>query len=306
MANDEVRIKIDKAFWPKGVIRGLAPILRSLGDKHGNLVIAAQAAKGEIMLKGPKESIEAALPALKDIVEEHFPEAPLPEELGGAATGEDAVEDAVEEVAEAPAPVRAQPKAPSAKQKPTEKAAGVMGKLAKADTGAGAKAPPAASSGKPRQPVAGRNPLRIYRTASPDLLWECTRKSSSFIRKPNREVKRPFSAEPCNLKAFHCAKYSGIVAAEALDVRAVVQADKESIELVQGHAKVSRHQRPASTLVRTGLKKCPERGLRQIDREIETRYYRKSLHTIAREKYIKVQKSFRKKKVVAKSRRARK
>eukprot|EP00421_Protoceratium_reticulatum_P045499 CAMPEP_0168452432 /NCGR_PEP_ID=MMETSP0228-20121227/49155_1 /TAXON_ID=133427 /ORGANISM="Protoceratium reticulatum, Strain CCCM 535 (=CCMP 1889)" /LENGTH=71 /DNA_ID=CAMNT_0008467093 /DNA_START=1 /DNA_END=213 /DNA_ORIENTATION=- len=71
MAEDELLLEIDKALWPRGVIRGLAPVLRQLGDKHGNLVIAAQPLKGVIMVKGPRDRIEQAKPELREIIEEH-------------------------------------------------------------------------------------------------------------------------------------------------------------------------------------------------------------------------------------------
>jgi len=87
MADDELIITIDKAFWPRGVMRGLTPLLRSLGDKHGNLVIAAVPNK-HIMVKGPADRIEEVKAPLRELFEEHFPDAPVPEELGGEGEGQ--------------------------------------------------------------------------------------------------------------------------------------------------------------------------------------------------------------------------
>lgn len=83
MAEDELNISIDKAAWPAGVMRSLASQLRTLGDTHGNLVIIALPAKGLIMIKGPMHQIVGAKPDLRQLVEEYFPDADMPQELGG-------------------------------------------------------------------------------------------------------------------------------------------------------------------------------------------------------------------------------
>eukprot|EP00435_Cladocopium_sp_Y103_P030898 s1069_g7.t1 len=81
MSDSELIVPIEQALWPKGVARSLSGVLRNLGDKHGNLVIVAQPAKGYIMVKGPAEKIQEAKPGLRAIIEEHFPDADCPEEL---------------------------------------------------------------------------------------------------------------------------------------------------------------------------------------------------------------------------------
>jgi len=78
---------------------------------------------------------------------------------------------------------------------------------------------------------------------------------------------------------------------------------KETIELVQSHAKPSRHRRPDSALVITGLNKCPRKGLARLDTELGGKFYRKDLHELAKIKYVKVHKSFKKKKLPVRSRR---
>jgi len=78
---EEVVVPIAKHFWPKGVVRELSLALRMVADKHGNLVIVAQQAKGTIMVKGPTSSIDNARPEIRAVVEHYFPEAPVPDEL---------------------------------------------------------------------------------------------------------------------------------------------------------------------------------------------------------------------------------
>lgn len=302
MADDELIIPIDKAFWPRGVMRGLTPLLRSLGDKHGNLVIAAVPNK-HIMLKGPANHIEAVKAPLRALVEEHFPEAPVPEELGGDAEEE-------QPAAAAPAPAA---KSPKVEPKASPKRAPEPAPAAPAKTswfgGASKKAEPAATSkaaaaGSPSKPASGRKTPRPAAMVAPDLLWECVRKNSSFLRKPSQQMKRSFSAEPCNLLAYHSQKFSGVSSSEALDVRPLKVGKKESIELVQSHSKASRHRRPSAAQVTLGLSKCPKRGLARLDCEIDAKFYRREMLDLARAKYKKVQQSFKTKKRIVKSRRS--
>ncbi|OLP97966.1 hypothetical protein AK812_SmicGene19609 [Symbiodinium microadriaticum] len=95
MAQNELTIQIPKEHWPKNVLRMLTPCLRKLGDSHGHIIIAAQPARGALLLKGPSEKIDAAKPGLRALIEEHFPEAEMPAELRQEA------EQAQEEVEEA-------------------------------------------------------------------------------------------------------------------------------------------------------------------------------------------------------------
>lgn len=303
MADDELILNIDKALWPKGVMRGLTTVLRQLGDRHGNLVIVAQPLKGTIMVKGPADNIEGVKPELREVIEEHFPDAETPEELlaeggGGAAAAEAEVDvameaqavpepAAVEEVPPVVPPTAAAPSPPPAPAKPR------------------ATKPAAAGALKLARPVAGRRP-RVPMMAPPDLLWECIKGSSSFIRRPTRELPRAFSAEPANLMGLHTRKYSGLVADEALDIRPAKRGVKEAIQLIQSPAKAERRFCPASSTITMGLSKCPKRGLSQLDVELAGKFYRHDLHGLARAKYLRVQQSFKKKRRVIKPRRAQK
>lgn len=346
MADDELILPIEKCYWPKSVMRGLTPLLRQLGDRHGNLVIAAVPNK-HIMVKGPADRIEGVKPELRELLEEHFPDAPIPEELGGGGEGEGeeewaGEEEAAEEEPEpaAPEPPKAPAPAPAPAPKKETKASPAV-KAAASSAKPDAKVTPpqwllkqqgkkmtlepeikkagsikkvghstiatkkleALKKGPTPESVSGRKQPRPAAIASPDLLWECTKFSSCFIRRPTRDLPRPFSAEPHNLIGLHALKFSGVAASEALNVRPKKEGKKESIELVQSHAKPSRHRRPDSTLVITGVNKCPKKGLARLDTEIGGKFYRKDLHELARIKYVKVQKSFKKKKVTVRSRR---
>mmetsp|Transcript_35366 Transcript_35366/g.75332 ORF Transcript_35366/g.75332 Transcript_35366/m.75332 type:complete len:300 (-) Transcript_35366:218-1117(-) len=293
--DDELLIHIDKAFWPKGVVRVLTPLLRDLGDKHGNLAIAPQALKGVILVKGAADRIEEAKPSLRELIEEYFPDAPVPEELveAGESGACEACEAEEQEAPEEPPPPP-EPKATAPAPKATAPAPAPKAK---------APATPATPA-TPAVPVCGWKRPRPVAMASPDLLWECVRNTSSFIRRPTRDLTRIFSAEPANLMGLHSSKFSGLVSNAALDVRPVKRGDKESIHIIKGHSKASRSLRPRSRAVARGLSKCPRKGFPEIDREVNAKFYRRELHGLARLKYLKVQRSFKKGKATVKSRRA--
>lgn len=350
MGDDELIVHIDKAYWPKSIVRGLAPELRKLGEKHGNMTIAALQAKGQIMVKGAPDQIEQVKEPLRALIEEHFPDAPIPEELGGGGYGEEEQweEDAPPEEEEAPpepapalpptpppVPKAAPAPAPAAPAKPTaaEPAPAAPAKPAAAKPRAPPPAEPEAAPSGPRsvlgrlfggstkaakalarpaapqQPVKGRKLPRPSGAAPPDLIWECVKHTSSFIRRPDRQIlRRPFCADPANIVGLHAFKFSGVAAAEALSVRPTKRGIKEGIELVQSHAEregePSFQQRPKSLQVTMGLSKCPRQGLKRLDQEIDAKFYRRGMHGLARLKYLKVQQSFKKRKRSTKSRRS--
>jgi hypothetical protein len=136
----------------------------------------------------------------------------------------------------------------------------------------------------------------------PALLWHCVRNNNCFMRKPNRELKRHFSAEKGNLLSFHAGRFSGLAADRVIDVVPERSGNKEAVTLVQSSGSASRQRRPAQRLVKTGLTKCPKKGLAKLNAELDT--YQRGLSSLAKEKYVRVHHSFRKRKRVMKSRRA--
>jgi hypothetical protein len=318
MADDELIIPIDKAFWPKGVARGLMPLLRSLGDKHGNLVIVAAPNK-HIMVKGPQKGIDAVKPELKELIAVHFPDAPTPPELAAAPLSKTSSYPAhenfprVPSVEEPPAPAAAPltktstyaahenyPSVPSPAAAPAKRS-GFMSMFSRAPAGA-------AAPGKASEPVKAVTGRKRPPTSVPSaLLWECTRNNSSFIRNPYRQFKVPFSAEPCNILAMHSASFSGIASTESVDVRSKKsRKGRETVELAQSHARSSRLARPPRAVVTKGLSKCTKKGLQQIHTELSGRHYRKAMQELAELKYTKIKHTFKKKKVIVKSRRSKK
>ncbi|CAE8649488.1 unnamed protein product [Polarella glacialis] len=126
--------------------------------------------------------------------------------------------------------------------------------------------------------------------ASADLLWHCVKKNSSFIRK---SVNMPvMTAEPGNLTGLNSFRFSGLAN------------KKESIILTTKSKKTSRSYRPRGILLETGIKKGPKKGLAQLKKVMEAGFYRQDLMSLALTKYTKIKQSFKKRKLVVKSRRA--
>merc|ERR1719375_3059997 len=130
----------------------------------------------------------------------------------------------------------------------------------------------------------------------------CVKKNSSFLRK-SRDMP-VMTAEPGNLSGLNSYKFSGLASDKVLGLSPVISGKKESIVLTTRHAKGSRAARPGSAMVKTGIKKSAKKGLGQLEKTIDQGYYRRDLLELARVKYGKIKQSFKKKKVVVKSRRA--
>eukprot|EP00747_Dinoflagellata_sp_TGD_P161546 gnl/TRDRNA2_/TRDRNA2_178112_c0_seq1.p1 gnl/TRDRNA2_/TRDRNA2_178112_c0~~gnl/TRDRNA2_/TRDRNA2_178112_c0_seq1.p1 ORF type:complete len:167 (+),score=40.54 gnl/TRDRNA2_/TRDRNA2_178112_c0_seq1:73-501(+) len=138
--------------------------------------------------------------------------------------------------------------------------------------------------------------------ASPELLWECVKSNSSFIRKsPNMPV---FTAEPANLCGLNSFKFSGLANGKAFDIKTVKTGKKETIIVTQSPKKSSRTMRPKSLFRETGLNKASKKGVASLDKMMGARYYRRDLMDLAKAKYGKVKTSLRKKKITVKSRHA--
>mmetsp|Transcript_116573 Transcript_116573/g.182189 ORF Transcript_116573/g.182189 Transcript_116573/m.182189 type:complete len:142 (+) Transcript_116573:66-491(+) len=137
--------------------------------------------------------------------------------------------------------------------------------------------------------------------APADLIWMCVKKNSSFLRKSaNMPV---MTAEPGNLTGVNSYKFSGLASAQAFNLSSSIKGKKESIVLTTRHKKGSRASRPGSMLLETGINKNDKKGLAALDKVMDAGFYRRDLMDLAKTKYGKIKKSFKKKKAVIKSRR---
>mmetsp|Transcript_8194 Transcript_8194/g.9075 ORF Transcript_8194/g.9075 Transcript_8194/m.9075 type:complete len:145 (-) Transcript_8194:46-480(-) len=134
-----------------------------------------------------------------------------------------------------------------------------------------------------------------------DLLWECVKDSSSFIRKcRNAPV---MTAEPNNLCGLNSFKYSGLACQKPLDVTIQTTGKKKTI-MITKKPKHGKPSRPSSMSAGTGVKNATKKGIEVITKETDGAFYRKDLKDLAVKKYLKIKKSFRKNKNLPKLRKA--
>lgn len=141
------------------------------------------------------------------------------------------------------------------------------------------------------------------RAFGPDLIWQCIRGNNSFMRKAPVGIKGRMSADPGNLTGKHSFKYSGVANTEPVGMECVKVGKKENIMLTKGRYKLEHQFHPEKRTFQTGISKCAKRGLEALDKQLGKKLYRRDLLSDAKEKYLKVKKSLKKKKKPAHSRR---
>jgi len=140
--------------------------------------------------------------------------------------------------------------------------------------------------------------------ASPELLWECIKANNSFMRKSPGAGNKTMSAERGNLCALHSFKFSGLANRQVVGLASAKSGKKESIVLTTRQKKEAKASVPSSQYLEKGIKKRPKKGVAQLQKVMGAGFYRKDLLDLATAKYAKITTSFRKKKLVVKSRRA--
>mmetsp|Transcript_21379 Transcript_21379/g.46424 ORF Transcript_21379/g.46424 Transcript_21379/m.46424 type:complete len:190 (+) Transcript_21379:106-675(+) len=136
--------------------------------------------------------------------------------------------------------------------------------------------------------------------APPALLWQCVSRNHAFLRLNAssfgpRGSARAFSADPGNLIGKHCPRYLSLATDQVLDVRPVKSGIKEGVRLVQSSVQVAKSQHsPASFTTTSGLSKCRRKGVLRLERELNMKGYKRPLLRLARAKYLKVLRTFKK------------
>ncbi|CAL1145490.1 unnamed protein product [Cladocopium goreaui] len=134
---------------------------------------------------------------------------------------------------------------------------------------------------------------------APDLLWECVKNQSCFIKK--RKNFPVMTSEPGNLCGVNKFQFSGLASKNVLGLDAKKAGKKESIVLTTRSKKESRQYRPGVMLVTTGIKKGKKQGPEQLKKIIGATWNRPELLDMALKKYKKIKQSFRKRKVAKKA-----
>eukprot|EP00929_Paragymnodinium_shiwhaense_P067422 TRINITY_DN3393_c0_g2_i3.p1 TRINITY_DN3393_c0_g2~~TRINITY_DN3393_c0_g2_i3.p1 ORF type:complete len:139 (+),score=49.01 TRINITY_DN3393_c0_g2_i3:96-512(+) len=133
---------------------------------------------------------------------------------------------------------------------------------------------------------------------SPQLLWECTKKDSSMLRKPITPNLPWMSASPRNLTGVNSFKFSGETGRNTFGLTCVKKGIKESIVMLKPGKKIK------VRVGATALSKSNKKGLASLEAALAGKFYRKDLLELAKVKYAKIKSSFKKKKAPVSSRRA--
>lgn len=132
------------------------------------------------------------------------------------------------------------------------------------------------------------------------LLWEVTRKNSSFLHKRNGHSKRSgkisLSTEPGNLKNLHMLQYSGIANSKVMDV--VCTPDNKAHLITKTASKCS--SQPSKMFVKTNVHQDFRRAVKIINSQTSDVYYRPDLKAAALAKYTKVYQANRRAKGITK------
>jgi large subunit ribosomal protein L28e len=132
------------------------------------------------------------------------------------------------------------------------------------------------------------------------LIWEVTRKNSSFLRKKNGRTARTgkvcFSAEPGNLKSLHLLQYSSLSNSRSIDV--VCTPDNKAQLVTKTASKCA--SQPAKTFVKTNVHQDFRRAEKIILGQTSNVFYRKDLQAAALAKYTKCYQANRRAKGITK------
>jgi large subunit ribosomal protein L28e len=119
------------------------------------------------------------------------------------------------------------------------------------------------------------------------LIWECTRKTSSFLRKKNGQTKRSgkicMSLEPCNLKSLHLLQYSSIANSKVLDV--VCTPDNKAQLITKTASKCG--SKPNGMFAKTNVHQHFRRAEKILLGQTSDVYYRRDLKAAALAKFTK-------------------
>ncbi|TOF85708.1 hypothetical protein CGJ15_25720, partial [Vibrio parahaemolyticus] len=107
---------------------------------------------------------------------------------------------------------------------------------------------------------------------SADLCWQIIRGNHSHLLK-KRNVKKPFSTEPNNLKNVNSARYNGLCKKKVIGIEPAPGGKGIVLSF-----KTAKYQnKPAKNMVKTTIKAGPRRALNSIRRFIRYNHYRKDL-----------------------------
>ncbi|XP_064091127.1 large ribosomal subunit protein eL28-like [Macrobrachium nipponense] len=111
---------------------------------------------------------------------------------------------------------------------------------------------------------------------SADLCWLIIRNNHAYLAK-KRNVKKPFSTEPMNLKNVNSPRYNGLIHNKMLGIEPAPGGKGVVLSF-----KARKYQtKPSKNLIKTTIKSGPRRALHSIRKFIKGNRYRKDLKMAA-------------------------
>ncbi|KAG0711982.1 60S ribosomal protein L28 [Chionoecetes opilio] len=111
---------------------------------------------------------------------------------------------------------------------------------------------------------------------SSDLCWQVIRNNHAHLLK-KRNVKKPFSTEPNNLKNVNSPRYNGLCRRKVIGIEPA----SGGKGIILSHKTARYQNKPVKNLVKTPIKAGPRRALNSIRRFIRHNSYRKDLKMAA-------------------------
>nr|ABM55579.1 ribosomal protein L28-like protein [Maconellicoccus hirsutus] len=136
---------------------------------------------------------------------------------------------------------------------------------------------------------------------SADLYWMITRNNNAYLLK-KRDIKKPFSTEPGNLKNVASFRYNGLVQPKTVDVRAA----KDGKGFVVTTKRAKQQNKPGKSNISVTMSAGPRRSLYKLRRYLDGGKYRKDLTQVALRKASAILESQKRSAIIAKKGRAKK
>lgn len=132
------------------------------------------------------------------------------------------------------------------------------------------------------------------------LVWELTKKHTSFMNKKNGRTKRSgsikFSSEKGNVQSLSKFKYSGLANSKAVNVACT--ADNGAVLVTKTASKYS--TKPSKGIATTAINKDFRRVASTIEKQVVDNYYRPDLKASVLAKWTKVYQANRRAKGITK------
>ncbi|KAK7583862.1 hypothetical protein V9T40_004825 [Parthenolecanium corni] len=130
---------------------------------------------------------------------------------------------------------------------------------------------------------------------SADLYWMIIRDNNAYISK-KRDIKKPFSTEPGNLKNVASFRYNGLVHPKTVDI----QPAKDNKGFVVTTKRPKKQNKPGKSFISVTMTAGPRRSLYKLRKYLTGSNYRKDLVQVALRKASAILESQKRSAIIAK------